>query len=130
MLKLFFLFFMLIFMAIYFIPSFVAITRRHIHVLQITILNAFLGWSFIAWVAALIWATTNHIDKSIKTKASWIIIVIFFFLSISPLIFYSLIPNQYKSDIVRETEYKKIIYTTPSGNIIKEETKIQKIKED
>lgn len=130
MLKLLFLFFMLIFVSIYFIPAFVAIGRKHVHVLQITILNAFLGWSFIAWVAALIWATTNHTERSTSTKGSWIMIGVFFLLSVSPVLIYSIIPHKYKSGIIQETQYKKIIYTTNSGKVVKEETETHNIKED
>jgi len=61
---------------IYFLPSFIAIRRKHSYVLQITLLNALLGWSFFGWVAALIWATTSHTDENANTKPSWIIISI------------------------------------------------------
>lgn len=130
MLKLLFLMFMFFFVAIYFLPSFVAIGRKHIHVLQITILNTFLGWSFIAWVAALIWATTNHTDRSTSTKGSWIIIGVIFLMSISPLFFYSVIPPKIKSDIMEETYYKKVIYTDNNGKITKNETESHNIKKD
>ncbi|MFG1184366.1 superinfection immunity protein [Xanthobacter aminoxidans] len=44
---------------IYFIPSFVARNRNHAQKSAIFWLNFFTGWSFIGWVAALIWALTN-----------------------------------------------------------------------
>lgn len=130
MLKLFFLMFMMFFAAVYFIPSFVAIGRKHVHVLQITILNTFLGWSFIAWVAALIWATTNHTDRSTSTKGSWVIIGTIFLISISPLFFYSVIPAKFKSNIIEETQYKKVIYTNENGKTVKEVTESHNVSKD
>jgi hypothetical protein len=130
MLKILFLLFMTLFTIIYFIPSFIAIGRRHAHLLQITILNTFLGWSFIPWVAALIWATTNNIDKSTKTKAAWIIIAVIFCLLISPLFLYSAIPSRYKSSIMEETQYKNIIYTSQQGKVVKEETKTKHVEKN
>lgn len=40
---------------IYFIPSFAAGTR-HRNFNAILVLNIFLGWTFIGWVIALVWA--------------------------------------------------------------------------
>lgn len=130
MFKLLVFLFMLLFAGVYFIPSFVAIGRKHVHVLQITILNTFLGWSFIAWVAALIWATLEHTDEKAKTKTSWIIIGIFFLLLASPLLLYSIIPSKYKSSVIQETQYKKIIYTNNAGKVINEETKTEHTEKD
>jgi hypothetical protein len=44
---------------IYFIPSIVANNRNHKQFNAILLLNIFLGWTFIGWVVALIWAVTN-----------------------------------------------------------------------
>jgi 4-hydroxybenzoate polyprenyltransferase len=41
---------------IYFIPSFVALLRRHTYLKQVLVLNVILGWSTIGWVALLVWA--------------------------------------------------------------------------
>lgn len=41
---------------IYFLPSIVAYSRNHTKSIQIFILNIFLGWTFIGWIVALIWA--------------------------------------------------------------------------
>ena len=43
----------------YFIPSYIAQKRQHAQKTPILILNIFLGWTFIGWVIALIWATLN-----------------------------------------------------------------------
>ena len=130
MFKLIIFLMMLFFVAIYFIPSFVAIGRKHAHTMQITILNAFLGWSFIAWVAALIWATTNHTDPGVKTKGSWIIISLIFIMSLMPLFVYSIIPTEYKSAIIQETYYRSSTYKIKSDKIIQEESETKKFEKD
>jgi len=49
---------LLILLAIYFLPAIIA-GHRHLHErTAITLLNLFLGWTFIGWVIALIWAVT------------------------------------------------------------------------
>ena len=40
----------------YLLPSFVATGRKNPRAGQIFALNVFLGWTFIGWVVALIWA--------------------------------------------------------------------------
>ena len=41
---------------IYFIPTIVAVMRHHRNLLAIILVNLFLGWTFIGWIVALIWA--------------------------------------------------------------------------
>lgn len=45
-------------MGLYFLPALVASNRRHHQTAAITVLNLFLGWTLLGWVAALIWAST------------------------------------------------------------------------
>ena len=45
---------------VYFIPSYVAHQNNHIQKTPILILNIFLGWTFIGWLIALIWATMKN----------------------------------------------------------------------
>lgn len=80
--------FCLFLLTIYFAPSFIAIARKHQYVLQITLLNALLGWSFFGWAAALIWATTSHTEEKVDTKLSWVIISIFAIAIICPILFF------------------------------------------
>jgi hypothetical protein len=40
----------------YFLPTIVAVLRRKASSLGIFLLNLFLGWTFIGWIGALIWA--------------------------------------------------------------------------
>jgi hypothetical protein len=49
---------LLFLIALYFLPAIVA-GSRHLHErTAITMLNLFLGWTFIGWIIALIWAIT------------------------------------------------------------------------
>ena len=43
---------------LYFIPTIVAGIREKQNGMAITMLNLFLGWTFIGWVVALVWALT------------------------------------------------------------------------
>lgn len=80
--------FCLFLLTVYFVPSLIAIARKHQYVLQITLLNALLGWSFFGWAAALIWSTTHHTVENINTKLSWLIISIFAIAILFPVIFF------------------------------------------
>jgi hypothetical protein len=53
----------IIFMAIYFVPSIVAMAREHEQKIPILLLNIFLGWSVIGWVVALVWASLKQKDR-------------------------------------------------------------------
>ena len=53
----------------YFIPTFVAISRKHKNQDAIAILNLCTGWILgIGWVASLIWALTDNVKKTKKKK--------------------------------------------------------------
>ncbi len=49
---------LLIFLGLYFLPAIIAGQRRLYDRTAITLVNLLLGWTFIGWVAALIWAIT------------------------------------------------------------------------
>jgi hypothetical protein len=49
-------------LAIYFLPAMIANTRKHKHTMAIVLTNLFLGWTFLGWVAALVWACTNQVQ--------------------------------------------------------------------
>jgi hypothetical protein len=51
------LLFIIFILFLYFLPFIVGRNRKDY--LRILILNLFLGWTFIGWVAALIWAVGN-----------------------------------------------------------------------
>lgn len=44
--------------AIYFLPTIIAIARKHHNQNAIAALNTCLGWTLIGWVASLVWALT------------------------------------------------------------------------
>jgi hypothetical protein len=48
--------FFLFFLALYFLPALIAGGRNLHERTAITLLNLFLGWTFIGWIIALIWA--------------------------------------------------------------------------
>jgi hypothetical protein len=41
---------------LYFLPFLIAALRQHKNVLAIFLLNLALGWTFLGWIAALIWS--------------------------------------------------------------------------
>ena len=45
-------------LALYFLPTLIASGRNLHSRFGILLLNLFLGWTFIGWVAALLWAVT------------------------------------------------------------------------
>jgi hypothetical protein len=48
---------------LYMLPTFIATARGHKNVLAIGVLNLFLGWSLLGWLAALIWSFTYQERK-------------------------------------------------------------------
>ena len=46
----------------YFIPFCIALVRDTRNLLAILLLNFFLGWTFIGWIVAAIWAITEKTD--------------------------------------------------------------------
>jgi cytochrome c biogenesis protein CcdA len=45
---------------LYWIPTLVANNHHHRNRTAIAMLNLFLGWTFIGWVVALVWANTDN----------------------------------------------------------------------
>lgn len=43
----------LIVLALYFLPSIVAVARKVTHQGSVVVINLFLGWTFVGWVIAL-----------------------------------------------------------------------------
>jgi hypothetical protein len=44
---------LLLALALYFVPSIVAVARKVTHQGSVIVINLFLGWTFIGWVVAL-----------------------------------------------------------------------------
>lgn len=55
----------LLLLALYFLPTITAHRRGHHQSLAIGLLNLFLGWTFLGWVVALVWAATA-VRKDLK----------------------------------------------------------------
>lgn len=131
MLLFFTIIFCLFLIFLYFVPSFIAIGRKHTYVLQITLLNALLGWSFFGWALALIWSTTKHTDEYVDTKLPWIIISIFIAAIIFPVIFFFGIFGFYvpgnieikEPQKVEKIEYRGYFYKVKPTKDIKENNK-------
>jgi len=51
----------------YFLPSLIAIVRSKRDILGIVLLNFFLGWTFIGWVVALVWALKTDVVVVYRT---------------------------------------------------------------
>ena len=47
-------------LALYFLPTIVVFIRRKSNRLPVFLLNFFLGWTFVGWVIALVWAATSE----------------------------------------------------------------------
>lgn len=54
---------------IYFLPTIIAASRKHHNAGAIFALNLLLGWSFIGWIVALVWACTNQRPQTIIIHA-------------------------------------------------------------
>lgn len=46
----------LIGLVLYFVPTYIAFMRNHKNKIPILVINVLLGWTFICWVGALVWA--------------------------------------------------------------------------
>ena len=45
---------------LYFLPSIIAVRRAHTNAMSVVVLNLFLGWTFLGWVASLVWSLTTQ----------------------------------------------------------------------
>ncbi len=52
----------------YLLPSIAAFWRHRPNSLAILVLNVFLGWTFIGWVVALIWAVSTPREVMVHTR--------------------------------------------------------------
>lgn len=48
---------------VYLLPWFIAAWRDHNNQGAIALLNLLLGWTFLGWVAALVWSATNNVKE-------------------------------------------------------------------
>jgi hypothetical protein len=55
--------------ALYFLPVGIASARAHSNVAAIFVFNLLLGWTFLFWVVALVWAFSNpNLPRDILTE--------------------------------------------------------------
>lgn len=52
-------FILLVMIALYLLPGIIASSRDHASAMGIWLLNIFLGWTLVGWVAALVWSVTG-----------------------------------------------------------------------
>jgi hypothetical protein len=50
----------------YFLPSIIALVRSKRDITAILLLNLFLGWTFIGWVVALVWAVKTDVPVVVR----------------------------------------------------------------
>ena len=53
-------------LALYFLPSIIALARNKRDTLAIFLLNLFLGWSVIGWFVALIWSAKHDAPVMVR----------------------------------------------------------------
>ena len=51
-------------LAIYFVPIIIAYVRRHNNFVAICLLNIFTGWTFLGWLASLLWSLNSDTSNS------------------------------------------------------------------
>lgn len=55
---------------IYFAPTAIARSRKHNNLRSIAVVNVFLGWTIVGWVAALSWAVSKDAKQSSTPAAA------------------------------------------------------------
>ena len=55
---------MFITLAVYFIPIIIAYIRKHNNFTAICLLNLFVGWTFLGWLASLLWSLNSDIQQT------------------------------------------------------------------
>jgi len=60
---------LLISFGMYFLPSFVANSKKHKNLTGIILLNLLLGWTFLGWVIALVWSVQAQDKQKVVDEA-------------------------------------------------------------
>jgi hypothetical protein len=58
-------------LALYPAPVVIAACRRHPNALPILLVNLFLGWTFLGWFAALVWACTSTSKSAVAIQQAF-----------------------------------------------------------
>lgn len=64
----FFLIIAVLGIALYLLPTIIAVNRNHNNSIPIFIFNLLLGWSFLGWVLALVWSFTDNVHKETEER--------------------------------------------------------------
>lgn len=54
----------LVILVLYFLPIGVASVRKHNAVLNIMVVNLWLGWTVLGWIVALVWACDTDVETA------------------------------------------------------------------
>ncbi len=57
-------------LCVYFLPVGIAYLRFHKNLVPIAILTVVLGWTFLGWLAALLWALNSDTKKPAESECS------------------------------------------------------------
>ena len=57
-----------ILLALYMLPSYVALMRRHIRQDSIIAVDMLLGWTFVGWIVALAWSLTGDVKAKRRKR--------------------------------------------------------------
>lgn len=57
---------MILVILLYLLPTFVACSLAKKHTIAIFFLNLLLGWTYLGWVIALVWAIADEKDKKCR----------------------------------------------------------------
>ncbi len=57
-------------LALYFLPTYEALSCDHVNLTPIVLVNTFLGWSLIGWVVALVWALKKPEPVAVESIAA------------------------------------------------------------
>jgi hypothetical protein len=55
-------------LVLYLLPAIVAVSRKHRQKIAILVLNVLLGWTFVGWVAALVWALVKPARQPVTQR--------------------------------------------------------------
>jgi len=50
-------------LAVYIVPIIIAFIRKHNNFVPICLLNVFTGWTFLGWLAALLWSLNSDVQQ-------------------------------------------------------------------
>lgn len=52
---------LIVLLVLYFVPSLIAMARKHSNIAPVLIINLFFGWTIIGWIVSLAWAFTDNV---------------------------------------------------------------------